>query len=720
MARASAISTPAQWQAPDARSTRRRPTAWCRSRRTTTSASPTIPRSSPPRTTPSTAGAPAPARRGSSWARARCTTSSRSTLADWKAHRGGGAVHHRVRRQPRRAHHVRRPRRAGVLRRAQPRVDHRRSAARRRAARGLPPPRRRATSTSSCGRTPHARAIVVSETVFSMDGDVAPVDKLARRVRAPRRAAGARRGPQRARARPVRAPRRRRRAAGGHAVEDARRARRLRGRATPLHRPAGEPRPLVHLHHRVEPGRRRRRARRARVLRSPEGDALRGPPARQRRPAAAGPPVAGRCRTCAAASTRALEAAAALARRAASSSPPSGPRRCRRARRGCGSRSRPPTPPTRSTRSPPRWPSCSPHERGAAPRTLVFVAGTATEVGKTWWTAAVARGAPCRRACTSPPASRCSRAIPATPPTPTCSPPRPARIPTPCARRRARCRWRGHRPWPHDELGLPPFTTADLAGGIDWPAIGRRRSGRGGRRAPLADQRRRRQRRPRARARARRRRRSSPTRGWAPSTRCGSSAGALADFPVVVALNRFAGRARRPAARPQPRAPHRRRRLRRGDRAPRSSPIAAPRLAGSGHDRTARRRRPPRAQGGRAPRRDHARRRARARGPRRRRWSSSTTPARARRSATTTSAPPGAEIAADADAVWARADLVLKVKEPQPDELDQLRPGLVLFTYLHLAAYPQVADALLAHARHRRRLRDGAGRVGRAPVARAR
>src|SRR6476660_5611481 len=55
----------------------------------------------------------------------------------------------------------------------------------------------------------------------------------------------------------------------------------------------------------------------------------------------------------------------------------------------------------------------------------------------------------------------------------------------------------------------------------------------------------------------------------------------------------------------------------------------------------------------------------------------------------------GAEIAADAAAVWSRADLVLKVKEPQPDELDQLRPGLVLFTYLHLAAYPQVADALL-------------------------
>ena len=43
------------------------------------------------------------------------------------------------------------------------------------------------------------RAIVVTETVFSMDGDVAPVDKLARRVRAPRRAARARRGARGAR-----------------------------------------------------------------------------------------------------------------------------------------------------------------------------------------------------------------------------------------------------------------------------------------------------------------------------------------------------------------------------------------------------------------------------------------------------------------------------------------------------------------------------------------
>ncbi len=56
----------------------------------------------------------------------------------------------------------------------------------------------------------------------------------------------------------------------------------------------------------------------------------------------------------------------------------------------------------------------------------------------------------------------------------------------------------------------------------------------------------------------------------------------------------------------------------------------------------------------------------------------------------------GATLVSDAEA-WERADLVLKVKEPQPEELDRLRPGLALFTYLHLAAYPDVADALLAH-----------------------
>src|SRR6187551_2112963 len=45
----------------------------------------------------------------------------------------------------------------------------------------------------------------------------------------------------------------------------------------------------------------------------------------------------------------------------------------------------------------------------------------------------------------------------------------------------------------------------------------------------------------------------------------------------------------------------------------------------------------------------------------------------------------GARIAS-VDDVWGRSDLVLKVKEPLPAEFDRLREGLILFTYLHLAA----------------------------------
>ena len=55
----------------------------------------------------------------------------------------------------------------------------------------------------------------------------------------------------------------------------------------------------------------------------------------------------------------------------------------------------------------------------------------------------------------------------------------------------------------------------------------------------------------------------------------------------------------------------------------------------------------------------------------------------------------GATILDEPDDVWGRADLVCKVKEPQHEELARLRADLVLFTYLHLAAYPFVADALL-------------------------
>ena len=46
----------------------------------------------------------------------------------------------------------------------------------------------------------------------------------------------------------------------------------------------------------------------------------------------------------------------------------------------------------------------------------------------------------------------------------------------------------------------------------------------------------------------------------------------------------------------------------------------------------------------------------------------------------------GATLVAAADDVWVRAELLLKVKEPQPQEFARFRPGLILFTYLHLAA----------------------------------
>lgn len=55
----------------------------------------------------------------------------------------------------------------------------------------------------------------------------------------------------------------------------------------------------------------------------------------------------------------------------------------------------------------------------------------------------------------------------------------------------------------------------------------------------------------------------------------------------------------------------------------------------------------------------------------------------------------GAVIVPDADHVWGEADMVLKVKEPVPEEFHRLREGLVLFTYLHLAANLGCTQALL-------------------------
>jgi alanine dehydrogenase len=55
----------------------------------------------------------------------------------------------------------------------------------------------------------------------------------------------------------------------------------------------------------------------------------------------------------------------------------------------------------------------------------------------------------------------------------------------------------------------------------------------------------------------------------------------------------------------------------------------------------------------------------------------------------------GAAIVPSADEVFSGADLILKVKEPQTVEIPKLRPGQLLFTYLHLAAYPRLAEGLL-------------------------
>lgn len=55
----------------------------------------------------------------------------------------------------------------------------------------------------------------------------------------------------------------------------------------------------------------------------------------------------------------------------------------------------------------------------------------------------------------------------------------------------------------------------------------------------------------------------------------------------------------------------------------------------------------------------------------------------------------GATIVDAAAEVWGQADMVMKVKEPQASEFPLLRPGLILFTYLHLAAAETVTKALL-------------------------
>ncbi|MDZ4278255.1 MAG: alanine dehydrogenase [Dehalococcoidia bacterium] len=55
----------------------------------------------------------------------------------------------------------------------------------------------------------------------------------------------------------------------------------------------------------------------------------------------------------------------------------------------------------------------------------------------------------------------------------------------------------------------------------------------------------------------------------------------------------------------------------------------------------------------------------------------------------------GAEVVDAVTDVWAQAELVVKVKEPLPEEFGRIRPEQILFTYLHLAALPETTRALL-------------------------
>jgi alanine dehydrogenase len=57
----------------------------------------------------------------------------------------------------------------------------------------------------------------------------------------------------------------------------------------------------------------------------------------------------------------------------------------------------------------------------------------------------------------------------------------------------------------------------------------------------------------------------------------------------------------------------------------------------------------------------------------------------------------GATISQDPADVWNKAQMVYKVKEPQASEFKFLREGLILYTYLHLAAEPEVTKQLLDH-----------------------
>ena len=77
----------------------------------------------------------------------------------------------------------------------------------------------------------------------------------------------------------------------------------------------------------------------------------------------------------------------------------------------------------------------------------------------------------------------------------------------------------------------------------------------------------------------------------------------------------------------------------------------------------------------------------------------------------------GARIAPDATSVFDEAEMVLGVKEPQPEEVAMLRPDHLLFTYLHLAPDPDLTRGLVEDAPG---VRHDAGALGRVLLVRDR
>src|SRR5688572_8355604 len=56
----------------------------------------------------------------------------------------------------------------------------------------------------------------------------------------------------------------------------------------------------------------------------------------------------------------------------------------------------------------------------------------------------------------------------------------------------------------------------------------------------------------------------------------------------------------------------------------------------------------------------------------------------------------GAELVGTPEEVFARAEMIVKVKEPLPTEYQLIRPGQIVFTYLHLAASKSMTEGLAA------------------------